>query len=73
MDCLADGIDWFDGEEMIHTVYYDNYGRKVSESIETDADRRDLPRPRKLSGVPQVGNLLKGAQRRPARRDTRLQ
>ena len=57
---------------MIVTVYYDEWGRKGGESVETDADFRGVTK-RKPSDVPQVADEWKGTQRRPARRDVRFE
>jgi hypothetical protein len=54
---------------VIVAVYYDEYGRKVGESIETDADFSAMLPKRPPSTVPQVTDDWKGAQRRPARQD----
>jgi len=46
---------------MIHAIYLDEDGNRTSESVETSAD---IPPRRVPSEIPQVGNLLRGKQRR---------
>jgi hypothetical protein len=60
----------------IRTIYFDADGRKVGESVETDADRPALLKKERFT-TPQIlaaeAYLLdRGTQRRPARRDTRF-
>lgn|ERR1700686_556789 len=54
----------------IRAVHYDEYGRKVGESLETPADFQTMLPKRGRSPVEQVTDQWKGTQRRPTRRDT---
>ncbi len=61
---------------IIQTVYYDEHGRKVGESVESDADRLSAARERRFvthQVTPDEVYLQdKGTQRRPARHDVRF-
>jgi hypothetical protein len=55
----------------IKAIFYDEYGKKVGESIEAfEEERRPKRQP---SSVPQETDCWKGTQRRPARRHPRFQ